>query len=88
MENGVEVNAAGKSAARNFVASQRRIGSVGFDNGVLATVGMNDQKRLNSRTITLGYQLHQAMRETADDLDMHTVILTGADPEFGAMGAE
>lgn len=55
-------------------------------NGASATITMNNPKRLNSLTATLCYQLHQAIREITDDLDIRTVILTGADPAFCAGG--
>lgn len=54
--------------------------------GAVATVRMNNPERLNSLTPVLCYQLHAALRELADDIEVRVVILTGADPAFSAGG--
>jgi len=55
-------------------------------NGAVATVTMDNPKRLNSLTPALCYQLHQGIKKLTEDLDIRVVILTGSDPAFCAGG--
>ena len=55
-------------------------------NDAVATVTMNNPKRLNSLTPALCYQLHQAIKGLAEDINIRVIILTGSDPAFCAGG--
>ena len=54
--------------------------------GSRATVTMHDPERLNALSAVLTVQLHDALRELAEDPALRTVVLTGTDPAFSAGG--
>jgi 2-(1,2-epoxy-1,2-dihydrophenyl)acetyl-CoA isomerase len=52
--------------------------------GARATVTLCDPERLNSLSLPLATELHEALRELLVDLDLRAIVLTGADPAFSA----
>lgn len=72
------VAASARADERTLVEVERK--------GTRALVRMSDPEQLNPLSSALTVQLHDRIAEVAADGDVHTIVLTGADPAFSAGG--